>query len=91
MPGHLVPILMIFPDQSKVSIVTLNMNDIWDIAVNNLPLVPDDFEIPEVLETERFYLRPLTINDVVKDYDAVMEQTKTTIRFQIVPDQATQS
>ena len=35
-------------------------------------LVPPDFKIPEVLETDKFRLRMLTINDVVKDYDAVM-------------------
>ena len=35
-------------------------------------LVPPDFEIPQVLETEKFRLRMLTIHDVVKDYDAVM-------------------
>lgn len=36
------------------------------------PLVPDDFIVPIVLEGDVFRLRPLTINDVVKDYDAVM-------------------
>lgn len=34
--------------------------------------VPKDFEVPEVLETDRFRLRMLTVNDVAKDYDAVM-------------------
>jgi hypothetical protein len=34
--------------------------------------VPQDFNVPELLETERFRLRMLTVNDVVKDYDAVM-------------------
>ena len=34
--------------------------------------VPDDFEVPELLEHERFRVRPLTVHDVVKDYDAVM-------------------
>jgi len=38
----------------------------------NPPIVPDDFELPQVLETARMRLRPLTINDAVKDYDAVM-------------------
>jgi hypothetical protein len=32
--------------------------------------VPDDFEVPELLEHERFRVRPLTVHDVVKDYDA---------------------
>jgi len=35
-------------------------------------LVPDDFAVPAGLEHERFRLRMLTVNDVVKDYDAVM-------------------
>jgi hypothetical protein len=34
--------------------------------------LPADFEVPELLETDRFRIRPLTIHDVVKDYDAVM-------------------
>ena len=34
--------------------------------------VPKEFIIPEMLETEEFRLRTLTVNDVVKDYDAVM-------------------
>ena len=37
-----------------------------------MPLVPENFEIPLSLETDKFRLRTLTINDVVKDYDAVM-------------------
>ena len=36
-------------------------------------LVPDDFVVPLVLETAEFRLRPLTVNDLVKDYEAVME------------------
>ena len=35
-------------------------------------LVPKEFEVPTVLETSSFRLRMLTVNDVVKDYDAVM-------------------
>ena len=38
----------------------------------NQPLVPNDFDVPEVLETDRMRLRPLTINDAVKDFEAVM-------------------
>lgn len=38
----------------------------------NKPLVPDNFLVPEKLETDKFRLRMLTINDVKKDYDAVM-------------------
>ncbi|MEL7224353.1 MAG: GNAT family N-acetyltransferase [Cyanobacteria bacterium P01_D01_bin.36] len=36
------------------------------------PLVPAGFSVPPSLVTEEFCLRMLTINDVVKDYDAVM-------------------
>jgi RimJ/RimL family protein N-acetyltransferase len=35
--------------------------------------VPDDFEIPASLETDRFRLRMLSIDDVEKDYEAVVE------------------
>ncbi|MEI8143029.1 MAG: GNAT family N-acetyltransferase [Candidatus Berkelbacteria bacterium] len=38
----------------------------------NKPLVDLNFQIPEKLETDQFRLRMLTINDVAKDYDAVM-------------------
>lgn len=34
--------------------------------------LPEDFVIPEVLETDRVRLRMLSIHDLVKDYDAVM-------------------
>jgi len=34
--------------------------------------VSDNFKVPEKLETDTFRLRMLTVNDVVKDYDAVM-------------------
>jgi hypothetical protein len=37
----------------------------------NPPLVPDDFELPVVHQTQRLRLRPLTIHDAVKDFDAV--------------------
>lgn len=35
--------------------------------------VPDTFEIPVVLETERFRLRMLSVDDVEKDFEAVIE------------------
>ena len=35
-------------------------------------LVPREFTVPTLLETERFRLRPLTIHGVVQDVDAVM-------------------
>ena len=36
------------------------------------PLVPKDFQVPARLEADGFHLRMLTVNDLVKDYDAVM-------------------
>jgi hypothetical protein len=36
------------------------------------PFVPADFILSQRLETNELRLRMLTINDVVKDYDAVM-------------------
>jgi hypothetical protein len=35
--------------------------------------VPEDFVIPPALETEHFRLRMLSVEDVEKDYEAVME------------------
>jgi hypothetical protein len=34
-------------------------------------LVPEDFEVPTGLEHERFRLRMLSVDDVVKDFDAI--------------------
>jgi hypothetical protein len=42
------------------------------MAPSPTPFVPPEFEVPERLETSEFRLRMLTVNDVVKDYDAVM-------------------
>ncbi len=36
------------------------------------PFVSPEFKVPEVLETDKFRLRMLTIKDVEKDYDAVI-------------------
>lgn len=41
-----------------------------------VPFVPADFEVPQRLETAEFRLRMLTINDVVKDYDAVISSVE---------------
>lgn len=35
-------------------------------------MVPASFVVPELLETPDFRLRPLTVNDLIKDFDAVM-------------------
>ena len=37
-------------------------------------LVPEGFEVPLGLEHERFRLRKLTIDDVVKDFEALNER-----------------
>jgi hypothetical protein len=41
-------------------------------AQSPAPFVPDDYEIPAGLETDEFRLRMLTVNDVVKDFEAVV-------------------
>ena len=38
--------------------------------------IPDEFEVPKVLETEHFRLRMLSVDDVEKDYEAVIESRK---------------
>lgn len=38
----------------------------------NTPIIPDDFELPDELLADQFKLRPLTIDDVDLDYEAVM-------------------
>jgi len=40
------------------------------------PFVPVDFILPEALEAQNFRLRMLTVNDLVKDYDAVMSSAE---------------
>ena len=45
------------------------------VPASGEPLVPADFDVPEVLETDRVRLRMLTVNDVVRDYDAVVSST----------------
>lgn len=49
----------------------------------NPPLVPEHFDLPEVLETGRMRLRPLFMNDAAKDFEAVMaseERLRTVFR-----------
>ena len=41
-------------------------------AGSSYPFVPEAFNVPPVLEADTFRLRMLTVNDVIKDYDAVM-------------------
>ncbi len=42
----------------------------------NKLLVPKNFQVPEMLETDRFRLRMLTVADVDKDYEAVMSSVE---------------
>lgn len=42
------------------------------VLSQNNSFVPEDFMVPDTLENEHFRIRMLTVNDVVKDYDAVM-------------------
>jgi hypothetical protein len=41
-------------------------------AQSSTPFVPQEFKIPEKLESKEFRLPMLTVNEVVKDYDAIM-------------------
>lgn len=41
--------------------------------MKNSLFVQSDFDVPSVLETERFRLRMLSVDDVEKDYEAVIE------------------
>ncbi len=41
------------------------------IAASPTPFVSRSFDVPAKLETDEFRLRMLTVNDVVKDFDAV--------------------
>lgn len=45
-------------------------------ARTSVPFVDRDFVIPRQLETDEFTLRMLTVNDVVKDFDAVMSSAE---------------
>ncbi|MGI9323961.1 MAG: hypothetical protein ACR2PZ_01990 [Pseudomonadales bacterium] len=45
------------------------------IGASPTPFVPRNFDVPATLETAEFRLRMLTVNDVVKDFDAVTTST----------------
>jgi hypothetical protein len=49
------------------------------------PLVPADFVVPLRLEGDGFVLRPLTVNDLIKDYDAVMTSADRLVGFMNPP------
>jgi hypothetical protein len=55
---------------TMILLLVMNSSELFSQSAD--PFVPHDFNIPEKLETEKFRVRMLTVNDVVKDYDAVM-------------------
>ena len=40
------------------------------------PLVPKNFKVPEIYSSDEFILKPLTVSNLIKDYDAVMISVK---------------
>ena len=68
---------MLLPRVTKLPICILlisaaNFVSTAAFAQSSYPFVDPDFVVPKQLETDDFRLRMLTVNDVVKDYDAVM-------------------
>ncbi len=55
---------------------TLDFNSTAAYAQSTHPFVNREFVIPQHLETDEFRLRMLTVNDVVKDFDAVMSSAE---------------
>jgi hypothetical protein len=54
--------------------------------------LPEEFEVPTLLETDRFRMRPITVHDVVKDYDAAMtsaEHLRSTLPWGWPPEDLT--
>ena len=45
------------------------------------PLVPANFVVPGHLDCDDFLLRPPTVNDLIKDYDAVMTRVDRLVGF----------
>jgi len=72
---------MLLPKATKLTISVLlistaNFVSTAACAQSSRPFVDRDFVIPQQLDTDEFRLRMLTVNDVVKDYDAVMSSAK---------------
>jgi hypothetical protein len=51
------------------------------VSVYSRPLVPTSFVVPERLDCDGFLLRPLTVNDLIKDYEAVMTSVDRLVGF----------
>ena len=45
-------------------------------TIYNRPMVSEHFNVPWTLKTEKYILIPLTINNLIKDHDAVMASVK---------------
>ena len=62
-----------------VWLIVVGTAELFSVTANaqsNYPFVDNEIEIPQQLETGDFRLRMLTVNDVVKDYDAVMSSVE---------------
>ncbi|MGI9264547.1 MAG: GNAT family N-acetyltransferase [Gammaproteobacteria bacterium] len=60
---------------SRVASYALSLALLWVSVAqseSSHPFVAPDFDVPKKLETDQYRLRMLTVNDVVKDYDAVI-------------------
>lgn len=53
---------------TAILLIGLNHN----VLAQNKLFVPAEFKVPDTIQNEHFRIRMLTVNDVVKDYDAVM-------------------
>jgi hypothetical protein len=52
-----------------------------------LAFVPPDFKVPETVDTERFHLHPLRLQDALEDYRAIMDDYPDHVRnFRKDPD-----
>ena len=40
------------------------------------PLVPKNFKVPEIYSSEEFIFKPLTVSNLIKDYDAVVSSVE---------------
>ena len=59
-------------NRGAIWLLSLRITQLLDPALYNLPLVPDGFDVPKLVQTDRLRLRPLTIHDAVRDFDAVV-------------------
>ncbi len=72
---------MLLPKVTKLSICVLLISTVNFVltaayAQSSRPFVDRDFVVPQQLEADEFTLRMLTVNDVVKDFDAVVSSAE---------------